>query len=519
MADWFDDIFGFVKDVGSVVGPVASVLAPVVGAAIGSNANDSNAAGIIQATNAQADQLQLGYDEQLQAKISGYDAARQFLDGRLAAMTAIYQTAAAQYGGDLRNAGTAAAGAIRAAAVDYAQKVPAAAQYLGDLLMTGTVNAGDALRRAAATGGADLKAAAALYGNEIVGAANEFGTSIDSGAADFRREIMQAPDAVQKMLGIYSDAGAETVPVMRSRAFTDPTRMTGSQQIQLDDERRAMADRLATTGMRGSAAGVAAAMDAENRSRERLVDANRARSDKYLDTLGQRGFTAANTIASAQQQALIQAAGVEWEASKLGASALLQAQQAGAAAAQAATQKAVAMGMDAEKMAQDAYLSSFRQTVQMQYGAQQSAAGVTLNADQGAARLLYDTGRDIATNDQSTSRKVAQETGNYFGQQGQYALSEAGDVGAAALAKREAEARSLGPVAAVQGAADVANAKLWGQGLGQITRTIADERASGYRPSAYNYGSSVPGGNDSTSGGDGNFIAWGGGPDYDPNLL
>lgn len=483
---WIDDVFsadiwgdwGDVWDVGKVLLPIAGAIG---GAAIQSDANQSAADRTIQATQAQADQLQLGIDERLIAQLGGLDAARAFLDQRFQTVTQIYQLAAQQYGGD-----------IRAAAQAYAQAVPQAASLASQLIMSGAQSYGDAMRVAASTAGSDINAAAGQYGQTVTGAAGQYDQRLQAAAADYLRMIQEAPEAIREMLGPYAEAGLETLPIMRQIAFGDPNNLTESQRIALEDASRKNAQGLALRGLRGSGASVAAVMDAENRMRAGFYDQNRDRQDSYLRLLGDRGFSAAGTIGQVDVNTIMSGAGKVYEADAAGGRAMLDAYRLAADAAFKARQQAAVWGLDAEKAAQDAYLKTLTQAGAWQYGAAKDAA-----------TQLYGAQRDIATNDQNTAGKLATAADGYFSQLGNWATTEAGYIGDAAYGKREAEARALGPVAAVQGAADQNSAKLWGSAIGNITRMIADDRANGWRASSYGRietpagtFDTLPGGND-----------------------
>lgn len=478
----FDDIIDAVADISwSDVWDVGKVLIPVAaniaGNVASSNANQSATDAAITATNAQADQLQLGYDEQLEQRLAALEQARGKLDARSTAVLDILRSAQSTYAGD-----------VRAAAGAYIQRVPAAAQVLGDLLVGNSEQIGQRMRQAAVVAGDEFRAAAGDFGTDVIGAAGRFQTDVTGAADRTRSEIIGSTAPLEEMLSPYSDAGRETLAQMRRIAFSDPTRMTDAQRILLDDNREQMGTRLAGSGLRGSGAGIAAAMQEEGRLRADLVEQNRRRSDGFLNTINTQGFAAANTIGSAKAKALIEAAGVGWEAAKLGATAVMQAEQMAAKAEMEARGTAAKLGLDAEKYASDAAIAAFRDSISMQWGAQQKAAQVELDA-----------GKSIADNAYGTAGKMTGEIGNYYDQAARYDLSTGDAIGSAALAKREAEARSLGPVAALQGANEIADAKLWGQGIGAVTRIIADERSMTTRPGAYSDtmgGGSMGGGND-----------------------
>lgn len=484
MADFFDDVIDAVSDISwSDVWDAAKFVAPFVGAAVsGSNVSDANSRATelqIQATEAQADQIQLGYDERLDFQLQALEAARGKLDARQAAVVDILTAARDVYAGD-----------VRAAAAAYVQRVPAAAQVLGDLLVGNSQQIGQRMVQVAQEAGAQIRGAAGAFGTDVVGAAGRFRTDVTGAAERTREEILASTQPLEQYLQPFVDDGREMSDRMRTIALTDPTRMTASQRILLEDARRDMGTRLAGSGLSGSGAGIAAAMQEEARLRAGLVDTNMRRSDAMMGTLQQQGFTASNTLGSAKAKALIEAAGVGWEAAKLGASAVLQAENAAAQARLSAEREAIKYGLDAERYAADAEISAFRSAIQMQWQAQQSAAQTELNA-----------GNRIADNGFNTAGRIATEAGNYFDQAAKYDLATGDAIGTAAFGKRETEARSLGPVAALQGANEIANAKLWGQGLAQVSRMIADERNLGGRPSQYGYIETPPGTFDTMPGG------------------
>lgn len=479
---WFDDVFsadiwGDWSDVWSVGKAILPIAGAIGGAAIQSDANQSAADRTIQATQAQADQLQLGIDERLIAQLGGIDAARAYLDQRLATVTDIYRVAAERFGGDIRTAAQA-----------YAQAVPQAAALASQLIMSGAQSYGDAMRVAASTAGQELRSAGQEYGQTVTGAAGQYDQRLQSAAADYARLMQEAPEAIRKMLGPYADVGLETLPIMRQIAFGDPNRLTESQRIATEDAATRNAQGLALRGLRGSGASVAAVLDAENRMKAGFYDQNRDRQDAYLRLLGQYGYGAAGTIGQTDVNTINATANRLYEADATGGRAMLDAYKLAADAAFKARQQAAAWGLDAEKAAQDAYLKTLTQAGAWQYGAARDSASA-----------LYGAERDVASNYQNTAGKLAGAYDSYFGQLGNYAATEAGYIGDAAYGKREAEARALGPIAAVQGAADQSDARLWGSAIGSITRMIADDRVNGWRPSSYAGGSSY--GNDTYRGG------------------
>ena len=486
-----DDLWDTISDISwSDVWDVAKVAVPIAGSIYGassaSDANQNAANQTIQATNAQADQLQLGYDERLDQQLRAFEAARGNLDARHTAILDILTTAQQQYAGN-----------IVAAANAYIQRMPAMASQLGDLLTGNAQQIGQKLIGAAAAAGGEMMGAAGQYGGAITDAAGRYSGAVTAGADRARAEILQAPEELARYLQPYADTGLEMAGQMRRIALSDPTRMTDAQRILLEDSRRDMGNRLATSGLRGSAGGIAAAMDAEARQRAGFVTENRNRSDNFMGTLNQQGFQAANTLGSAKANALIQAAGVGWEASKLGAGAVMAAEQQAAKAGLEAKAWALKAGLDAERYAADAEMQAFRDSINMQWSAAQKTGEVGLTA-----------ARDVAQNQYQTAGQVAGQVGNYFDKLSAFDLQEGEAIGNAAFGKREAEARSLGPVAAVQGAADVADAKLWGSAIGQITRMIADERTLGSRPGVYS-NSTVSGGNSTVAGGGSGIDNWG----------
>lgn len=488
----FDDIIDTISNISwGDVWDVTKVAAPIVGNIISSSnsssANRDATDAAIQATKDQADQLQLGYDEQLEQRLTALESARGKLDQRSTAVLDILRSAQSTYAGD-----------ITAAANAYIQRVPAAAAVLGDLLVGNTQQMTQRFTQAAAAAGDEVRAAAGEFGGAITSAAGRFRSDVAGAAGQTREEILASTQPLEQYLEPYSDAGLEALTQQRRIAFSDPGRFTDSQRILLDDTRRDMGTRLAGSGLSGSGSGIAAAMDAEARLRAGLVDTNQKRADGFLNTIGQQGFAASNTLGSAKAQAMIQAAGVGWEAAKLGANAVLQAEQAAAKAEMDARGHAAKFGLDAEKYASDMGIAAFRDSINMQWGAIQKAEQVGLDA-----------GKTIADNKVSTAGRIAGEVGSYYDKAGQFDLATGDAIGSAQMAKREAEARSLGPVAALQGAADIADANLWGRGLGQVTRMIADERSMSVRPSSYD---SMGGGNyvPVSNGGNNDSVEYGG---------
>lgn len=465
---WFDDVFsadiwGDWSDVWSVGKAILPIAGAIGGAAIQSDANQSAADRTIQATQAQADQLQLGIDERLIAQLGGIDAARAYLDQRLATVTDIYRVAAERFGGDLRTAAQA-----------YAQAVPQAAALASQLIMSGAQSYGDAMRVAASTAGQELRSAGQEYGQTVTGAAGQYDQRLQAAAADYARLMQEAPEAIRKMLGPYADVGLETLPIMRQIAFGDPNRLTESQRIATEDAATRNAQGLALRGLRGSGASVAAVLDAENRMKAGFYDQNRDRQDAYLRLLGQYGYGAAGTIGQTDVNTINATASRLYEADATGGRAMLDAYKQAADAAFKARQQAVAYGMDAEKAAQDAYLRTLTQAGAWQYGAAKDAAA-----------QLYGAQRDVAINDQTTAGRMATAADAYFGQQQTWATTEGSYIGDAAYDKRKAEAMALGPAAVIQGQADTADAKAWNSAIGSINRMIADDRVNGWRPSSY----------------------------------
>lgn len=501
MVDFFDDVIDAVSDISwSDVWDVAKFAAPIVGGIVSSSnassANDRATELAIAATEAQADQLQLGYDERLDFQLQALENARGQLDARQTAVLDILKSARDAYAGD-----------VRAAAAAYIQRVPAAAQVLGDLLVGNSQEIGQKMIQAAQQAGSQLRGAAGAFGTDVIGAAGRFRTDVTGAADRTREEIIASTQPLEQYLQPFVDDGREMSDRMRTIALTDPNRLTAAQRILLDDMRADMSTRLAGSGLSGSGAGIAAAMEEEARARAGIFAENQKRSDAMMGTLQQQGFQASNTLGSAKAKALIEAAGVGWEAAKLGAQAVLNAENAAAQARLQAERDAAKWGLDATKYAADAELAAFRSAIQMQWTAQQNAATAELNA-----------GNKVADNAFAVAGRAATETGSYFDQAAKYDLATGDAIGTAAFGKREAEARSKGPVAALQGANEIADAKLWGQGLAQVTRMIAEERNLGNRPSQYGYIQTPPGTFDTMGGGNSSVAGAYYGFD-DPNML
>jgi hypothetical protein len=482
---WLDDVFSAIGDVGKFLGPVTQIAAPLIGASMAGNANQDAADRIIQGTQAQADQLQLGIDERLIAQLGGIDAARDFLDQRIQHVSRILQEAQTKYGGD-----------IRRAAQDYATRVPQAATFVSDMLMGGAADYGSALRSAASGFGGDLVSAAGdyrtdltgaagAYRDDLMGAAGDYDARLQGSAAEYLEMIAKAPEAIRAALGPYAEAGLEMLPQMRGVALSNPNALTETQRISMEDQRKANAQKLALTGLRGSGAGVAAVMDAENRMKAGFYDQNRTRADAMMKLLGQTGYGAAGAIGSTDVNTINAGANrvydasatggrAMFDASATGGRAMLDAMKSAADASMKARQQAASWGLDAEKAAQDAYYRALQQAGVWQYDAANRSAGA-----------LYDAQRDVATGDRTLASNLSGQWGSYYDSQSGFARDESNAIGGAAYGKREAEARALGPIAAVGANADLASSQQWGTALGQIARTIADERAWNVRPSSY----------------------------------
>lgn len=490
---WIDDVFsadvwgdwGGVWDAAKAIVPIAGAIG---GAVMGSNANSNAAGQMLQANQAQADQLQYGYDEQLQARLAGLDGARGLLGERTEIAQAILVAAATKYGGDVRQAASAYAQAMPQLASTISQMYMSGALTGGDMYRAGAATAGAAVQGAAGQYGATVIPAAGQYGQSVIGAAGEFGASMDGAADAYQAMIQEAPELVRQALGPYAEAGLQMLPQLMSVATTDPSRLTQSQQRALEELRRGMGARLAASGLRGAGrAGVAAANEGEAEFMARAFDSNRARSDQAMYALNQQGYGANQLIGAAGERAIYSGADRQFQATQAGAQAMLTsktdaartlfaATDASAKLAYSAAQQAAAWGYDAEKAAAQAYINAVDKGT--------AYSGQALMA---AQRILYESGTDVAKSDQQTAYKIADQSNNYYDNMAKWAVNEGDLVGEALMGKRKAEAAAVGPAAVLPSAqAGVSNANLWGNTIASVSRMIADDRASTVRPNSYN---------------------------------
>lgn len=491
---------------------VGAAIAPIVGSVVGSSnatsANNAAAGQLLQASQDQATQLQLGEDERLAARISGIDSARGYLTDRTQLAERIIVDAATKYGGDVRAAASAYARAMPQLAATISQMYTSGALTGGDMLRTGAAAAGGQITGAAGDYGATVIPAAGQYGSAVTGAAGDYGGAMSGAAAAYTETIQAAPDLVRQALGPYAAAGLQMLPQLLQIAQTDPSKLTMSQQRALDQLQRDMGARLAASGLRGAGrAGVAAANEGEAAFLAKAFDSNRARSDQAMYSLQQTGYGANQAIGAAGEKAIYAGAEKGFQATAAGAEAMLRARQeaarqiyastdAAARVAYDAATKAATLGYDAEKAAAQAYIAAVN-----------NGTAYSGQALQAAQRILYESGTDVAKNDQQAAYKVGDQQTSYYDTMAKYGLTEADMVGSALYGKRTAEAAAVGPAAVLPAAqAGVNNANIWNNTIGQVSRMIADDRASTVRPNTYNYGDSMGGGsmyggNDSYYGG------------------
>lgn len=106
----------------------------------------------------------------------------------------------------------------------------------------------------------------------------------------------------QEALALLDGIIEQTAPAiqgLREVAARDPHALTPGQEIDLADARRTTANRLATTGARGSGRSeVAAIRDVEGRLKGDFVDTNLARQERSLNQLAGQGFAAQRGQAS-----------------------------------------------------------------------------------------------------------------------------------------------------------------------------------------------------------------------------
>ncbi len=138
------------------------------------------------------------------------------------------------------------------------------------------------------------------YSNMLTDSGNEAGDLYQMGAD----EITGAYDP-------YMESGSEALSYLNQAMNTDPSRLTPSQQLALENYRRDAIARLAKSGLRGAGrAGVAAVNQGDATLNAQFYDQNQRRSDAAAQTLNSQGFGATGTSAGAQAGAKQAQAGI-----------------------------------------------------------------------------------------------------------------------------------------------------------------------------------------------------------------
>lgn len=149
------------------------------------------------------------------------------------------------------------------------------------------------------TGGYSLIPSLIETGTSLVGTA--LGLRANKNATERYMEAQRLRDQAiregnQEALRILEEIMAETQPAvagLRRIAAEDPRTLRPAQQTALADARRITANRLATTGLRGSGrAEVAAVRDVEGRLKGDMIESNLARQERSLSQLASPYFQA-----------------------------------------------------------------------------------------------------------------------------------------------------------------------------------------------------------------------------------
>lgn len=416
------DVFDWFFDNASKVAPVVSA---VGGAIAGSNANNEAAKLSREGLNEAADIQAAGIDKALGIDLDTLVLLKQNFGDRFEDVVSLLKQAPADYRQTL----------VQGLSQYASGTTGAANRYGTDLRTTGKETA-----RQLTEGGAG-------YGEDLSAIADTLGVTVDELVGRLDANAEKAAGNIKP----YAEAGTEALESLRRLSGEDPSKLTASQQRQLDQLKRSSAQRLAASGLRGAGrAGVALANDAELGFRAKAEDENRARVDRAIASLFGTGSGAATALAGLTERTGTQ----------------------GFNAGLSTADKMARLG----ETAAGADFDIAKAIAALNQGTGEKIAGNNLTTGNDIAAKNLAANSDYAAKAYGTDREIASQTADFYDRNASLITGEGGSRSRAARETAASRAAARQGTSVTDANAQLANANLYGGAGGALSAIFAKQR-------------------------------------------
>lgn len=411
MAFW-DDLLSFLP----------SALASIGGAAVGAKANSEAAKLSKEGLKDAADITSAGIDKALGIDLDTLVLLKQTFGDRFQDVVQLLQKAPADYRATMANGLKDYAATTRQGASNYGQ----------DLMTTANATTGK------------LEGGVSQYGEDLAAVAKGLGMSVE----DLVGKLDESSKTAAGHLTGLEAAGNDALGQLKQIAGADPSKLTLSQQRQLDELKRTATSRLAASGLRGAGrAGVATLNDADASFRAKAEDENRARTDRAVSQLFTTGAGASSNLAG-----LAERTGNTGFNAGINVSNKIADLGTGAAGANFDISKAIAALMQGS-------------------GEKIASNNLTTQNDIGAKNLA--TTADTANKQYTTDQNVVGQTGDFYDRLASLIGGEGTARKTAATGTASAQAAARQGTSVIDANAGLANANLYGGAGGALAGIFA----------------------------------------------